>query len=225
LHRICSTSVKKLPGSCRTEGLVNPSMSRRALNARWYSPLLRFRAGWPRVSNSRRGYPNSAGWRSRLRLDLCPAILAAREAPALGCAGLKRLARGRKFVGTVVQFERPPGERTTASHCASTPAPHGTLGIDAARIEQAMSKYEVALVCVQKLLRSVDALEKSELVLFEPGNREALERLVTSVRLRLPSGLAKLADSLLALRAAVEHASRISNSPERIMAKADHAEA
>ena len=87
-----------------------------------------------------------------------------------------------------------------------------------------MSKYEVALVCVQKLLRSVNELEKSELVLFEPGNREALERLVTSVRLRLPSGLAKLAESLLALRAAVEHASKMSGSPRRIMANPDHAE-
>ena len=128
-------------------------------------------------------------------------------------------------MGTVVQFERQPGERTIASHGASAPPLCGTFRIDAERIEQAMSKYEVALVCVQKLLSSVDELEKLQPVFFEPGNREALERLVTSARLRLPSGLAKLADSLLALRAAVEHASRISDSPKHIMAKADHAEA
>ena len=148
---------------------------------------------------------------------------------ARGTGALLRRAQAsrpweRKFVGIVVQFERQPGERRMASHCVPAPPLHGTPGIDAKQIEQAMSKYEVALVCVQKLLRSVDELEKSQPVLFEPGNREALERLVMSVRLRLPAGLAKLADSLLALRAAVEHASRISDSSKRIMANPDHAE-
>ena len=128
-------------------------------------------------------------------------------------------------MGTVVHFERQPSERMIASRYTSTSLLRRTLGIEVERIEEAISKCGTALVSVNKLLKSVQELEKAKLNLSEPSVQEAFERLFTSVRLQLPSGLAGLANSLLAVGAAIELVSKTGDSPKHIIANPDHAEA
>lgn len=121
-------------------------------------------------------------------------------------------------MGTVVQFERQSSERMVAvSHSASAPSFQETAGIDVERIKETMSKCEIVLVCTDKMLRGIEGLEKLDLI--EPSSREAMEQVVRSVRLQLPSQLAALAQSLLVLRDIVERASKLLGSPQSLVAE------
>ena len=120
-------------------------------------------------------------------------------------------------MGTVVQFERQSSERMVVSHSASTPSFHGTAAIDVERIKETMSKCEIVLVCTDKMLRGIEELEKLDLI--EPSSREAMEQVVRSVRLQLPSQLVTLAQSLLVLRDIVERASKLLGSPQSLVAE------
>ena len=103
------------------------------------------------------------------------------------------------------------------SHSASMPSFHGTAGIDVGRIEEAISKCEVVLVCTVKLLRGIEELEKLELI--EPSSREAMEQIVKLVSLQLPSQLVTLAQSLLVLRDIAERAPKLLGSPQSLVAE------
>lgn len=56
-----------------------------------------------------------------------------------------------------------------------------------------------------KFLRGIEELEKLDII--EPSSREAIERIVRSVRLRLRLQFVKLAHSLVVLRDVAERAS------------------
>ena len=126
-------------------------------------------------------------------------------------------------MGTVVQFERQPSERTIASHRASAPDPQGAFGIDGEHIEAAKYRCKVFLESIEKLRGSVDNLEKLQLVPFEPSDRQTLERQVTSMRSQLSSQLAKLADVQRALGDVAEHLPEIEVSLKHLGAKPDTA--
>lgn len=119
-------------------------------------------------------------------------------------------------MGTVVQFERQSSEGMVV-HSAAVPSLHGTPGIDVERIEEAISKCNFALVCIVKMLGGIEELEKLDRI--EQSNREAIERLVRSVRLQLPLQLVTLAHSLFVLRDIAGRSSKILGYPQSLVAE------
>ena len=72
-------------------------------------------------------------------------------------------------------------------------------------------------MCTYKVLRGIEELEKLDLI--EPSSREAIERIVRSVKLQLRLQSVTLSHSLVVLLDVAERASKLLGSPQSLAAE------